>query len=54
MKILQGKITLPKKNDAEAKIEELKEKLDEVVDVRVLIHTKPRSHKCSKKKTRNN
>ena len=47
---LARKITLPKKNDVEAKIEELKEKLDEVVDVRVLIHTKPRLTSVPKKK----
>ena len=47
---LARKITLPKKNDSEAKIEELKEKLDEVVDVRVLIHTKPRLTSVPKKK----
>ncbi len=47
---LARKITLPKKNDAEAKIEELKEKLDDVVDVRVLIHTKPRLTSVPKKK----
>ena len=39
---LKRKITLPKENDLEAKIKEFKDKLDEIVDIRVLIHTKPR------------
>jgi large subunit ribosomal protein L3 len=47
---LARKITLPKKSDVEAKITELKEKLDEVEDVRVLIHTKPRLTSVPKKK----
>jgi len=43
------KITLPKKNDAEAKIEELKGKYDEIEDVRVLIQPN-QDHKCPQKK----
>jgi large subunit ribosomal protein L3 len=47
---LARKITLPKNNDAEAKILELTEKLGEVEDIRVLIHTKPRLTSVPKKK----
>lgn len=43
-------ITLPEENDVEARIEELKEKLDEVEDIRVLINTKPRLASVPKKK----
>jgi len=43
-------ITLPEENDAEAKIEELRNKLDEIEDIRVLIHTKPRLTSVPKKK----
>lgn len=47
---LARKITLPKKEDAEEKLKELEGKLDEVVDIRVLIHTKPRLASVPKKK----
>lgn len=47
---LKRKITLPKENDLEAKIKEFKDKLDEIVDIRVLIHTKPRLASVPKKK----
>lgn len=47
---LQRIISLPKENDAEARIEELKGKLGEVEDIRVLIHTKPRMASVPKKK----
>lgn len=47
---LKRKITLPKENDLEAKIKEFKDKLDEIVDIRVLIHTKPRLTSVPKKK----
>lgn len=43
-------ITLPQENDSEARLEELKEKLDEVEDIRLLIHTKPRMASVPKKK----
>ncbi|ADZ09025.1 ribosomal protein L3 [Methanobacterium lacus] len=39
---LTRKITLPKDYDVEAKLDEMKEQLDEVEDIRVLLHTKPR------------
>jgi large subunit ribosomal protein L3 len=47
---LKRKITIPKENDVEARINELKENLDEVADIRVLIHTKPRMASIPKKK----
>lgn len=43
-------ITFPQENKADARIEELKQKLDEVEDIRVLIHTKPRLTSVPKKK----
>jgi len=47
---LARKITLPKKDEAATKLDELKEKLDEVEDIRVLIHTIPRLTSVPKKK----
>lgn len=47
---LERTITLPEENDYEARIEELKEKLDEVQEIRVLVHTKPRLASVPKKK----
>lgn len=47
---LKRTITLPHKNDSKSKIEELKKKLDEAEDIRVLIHTKPRMTSVPKKK----
>lgn len=43
-------ITLPEKDNAETKIEELKKKLDEIDEIRVIIHTKPRLASVPKKK----
>lgn len=42
--------TLPEKTDTEARVEELKKKVDEIEDIRVLIHTKPRLTSVPKKK----
>jgi large subunit ribosomal protein L3 len=39
---LSRRISLPKDYDTEAKLDEMKGQLDEVEDIRVLIHTKPR------------
>ena len=47
---LERTITLPEDYDPEARIEELKKKLDVVEEIRVLIHTKPRLTSVSKKK----
>lgn len=43
-------ITLPEEDNAETGIEELKKKLDEIEEVRVIIHTKPRLASVPKKK----
>lgn len=43
-------ITLPEEGNVDAKIEELKNRLDEIVEVRVIIHTKPRMASVPKKK----
>ncbi len=43
-------ITLPEEDGAESKIEELKKKLDEIDEIRVIIHTKPRLASVPKKK----
>jgi large subunit ribosomal protein L3 len=47
---LTRKITLPKESNTEARLTELKEKLDQVADIRVLIHTNPKSASVPKKK----
>jgi large subunit ribosomal protein L3 len=47
---LQRTITLPEETNAQARIKELKQKLDQVEDIRVLIHTKPRLTSVPKKK----
>ena len=47
---LKRKISLPKENDLEAKLKDFKEKMDEIVDIRVLVHTKPRLASVPKKK----
>ncbi|MDD1774926.1 MAG: 50S ribosomal protein L3 [Methanobacterium sp.] len=43
-------MTLPEKTNTEARIKELKNKLDEIEDIRVLVHTKPRLTSVPKKK----
>jgi large subunit ribosomal protein L3 len=43
-------MTLPEKTNTEARIKELKNKMDEIEDIRVLIHTKPRLTSVPKKK----
>lgn len=47
---LARKITLPQDYDSEAKIEELKDKIDEIAEIRLLIHTKPRLASVPKKR----
>ena len=47
---LARKITLPKDYDAESQLTKLKEKLDEINDIRMLIHTQPRLTSVPKKK----
>ena len=47
---LKRKITLPENHDSEAQIAELKEKMDAVVEIRALVHTKPRLASVPKKK----
>jgi large subunit ribosomal protein L3 len=47
---LARKITLPKDYDAESQLAELKENLDKINDIRMLIHTKPRLTSVPKKK----
>jgi len=44
------KITLPKESKTETRLAELKEKMDQVADIRVLIHTNPKSSSVPKKK----
>jgi large subunit ribosomal protein L3 len=43
-------MTLPEKTNTEARIKELKNKMDEIEDIRVLVHTKPRLTSVPKKK----
>ena len=47
---LARKITLPKDYDEESQLAELKENLDKIADIRMLIHTKPRLTSVPKKK----
>lgn len=47
---LERTITRPNEDDSETRMEELKKKLDEIEDIRVLIHTKPRLASVPKKK----
>jgi large subunit ribosomal protein L3 len=47
---LKRNITFPKENDVESKLNELKEKIDEIEDIRVIVHTKPRLVSIPKKK----
>jgi large subunit ribosomal protein L3 len=47
---LARKITLPKDYDGDSQLAELKENLDKVSDIRILIHTKPRLASVPKKK----
>ncbi|BDZ69083.1 50S ribosomal protein L3 [Methanobacterium ferruginis] len=47
---LKRKITLPKEYDSEAQLAALKENIDNVVEIRALIHTKPRLASVPKKK----
>jgi large subunit ribosomal protein L3 len=47
---LARKITIPKESNSEARLKELKDKLDQVADIRVLIHTNPKSASVPKKK----
>ncbi|MEG3224048.1 MAG: 50S ribosomal protein L3 [Methanobacteriales archaeon Met13] len=47
---LTRKITLPKEANTEERLKELKEKLDQVADIKVLVHTKPRGTSVPKKK----
>jgi large subunit ribosomal protein L3 len=47
---LERTITIPEDYDPESRIEELKNKLDVIEEIRVLIHTKPRLTSVSKKK----
>lgn len=42
--------TIPEEYDSQTRIEELKKKIDEIEDIRVLIHTKPRLTSVPKKK----
>jgi large subunit ribosomal protein L3 len=43
-------ITVPKESNSEARLKELKDKLDQVADIRVLIHTNPKRASVPKKK----
>ncbi len=47
---LNRTITLPEENNAQAGIDELKKKLDEVAEIRIIIHTKPSLTSVPKKK----
>ena len=47
---LSRKISVPKFDDIEAKIEELRNKIDDIDEIRVLIHTKPKLTSVPKKK----
>ncbi|KAF5086736.1 50S ribosomal protein L3 [Methanobacterium aggregans] len=47
---IERTITPPKEDKVQAKIAELREKLDEVEDIRVLIHTKPKLASIPKKR----
>jgi large subunit ribosomal protein L3 len=47
---LSRKISLPKSKEVEAKIDALKEQIDDIADIRVLVHTKPSLTSLPKKK----
>lgn len=47
---LSRKISVPKFEDAEERIEALKNRIDEIDDIRVLVHTKPKLTSVPKKK----
>lgn len=47
---LSRKITLPRESSTDARLAELKEKLDQVANIRVLIHTNPKDASVPKKK----
>ena len=47
---LSRTITLPKKHDKDAKLEKLKKNLDDIADIRVLVHTQPKLANVPKKK----
>lgn len=47
---LDKSITIPKETDSETKINELKEKINEIEDIRIILHTKPRLTSVPKKK----
>lgn len=47
---LSRKISIPKFEDVESKIEDLKSRIDEIADIRVLVHTKPKLTSVPKKK----
>jgi large subunit ribosomal protein L3 len=47
---LSRRITVPKEDKTAEKLEELKNKLDQAAEIKVLIHTKPRSASVPKKK----
>ncbi len=47
---LSRTITLPKKHEKDAKLEKLKENLDDIADIRVLVHTQPKLASVPKKK----
>ncbi|WP_414469337.1 50S ribosomal protein L3 [Methanobacterium sp. ACI-7] len=47
---LLRKIPLPNEYDADSKLNELKENIDDIVDIRVLVHTNPKHASVPKKK----
>lgn len=47
---LSRKISVPKFEDVESKLEDLKSRIDEIADIRVLVHTKPKLTSVPKKK----
>lgn len=46
---LERRINLPKKRDAEKKLNKLEENLDNLTDIRIILHTQPRMTSLSKK-----